>query len=202
MFLVSLSHNMVACAYTEGYFEYEVTDSSVTITGYFGRETDVTVPAMIAGNPVNTISTGAFINTTVKTLNLPDTIMTIESNAIGTSIKVVYNENLSGFQNDNYVSQNSSNVTEAEDGQNPQSAIGTVDSQNVQEKNNEQSTQTMDEAIDAVEVELDAQDTESEEEERKTESEKQDSDGIHWGVFVVFGLVLVATSIFIYLKRK
>ena len=82
-------------AYTEGYFEYEVADQSVTITGYFGEKTEVTVPAAIAGYPVNTIAAGAFKDTTVRKLNLPDTIMTIGQDAITQGIQVNYNSNLS-----------------------------------------------------------------------------------------------------------
>lgn len=79
--------------YTEGYFKYTVEDDSVAIVEYYGNEETVTVPSMIAGNPVNTIKSGAFVNTGVKVLNLPDTIMTIEEGAIGYGIQIVYNSN-------------------------------------------------------------------------------------------------------------
>ena len=65
--------------YSEGYFYYTVDDGSITIVGYFGNETEVTVPAMIAGIPVNTIAPGAFDGTTVRKVNLPDTIMSFEA---------------------------------------------------------------------------------------------------------------------------
>ena len=65
--------------YTEGCFEYRVEEGAVIICGYFGKETEVTVPASIAGNPVSVIAKGAFSNSeTVKKVWLPDTIMTIE----------------------------------------------------------------------------------------------------------------------------
>lgn len=83
-----------AMAYTEGYFYYEVEDQSVIITGYFGDETEVTVPASIAGNPVNVIAEGAFEDTEVTELKLPDTIMKIEEGALGDVAKITYNANL------------------------------------------------------------------------------------------------------------
>lgn len=80
--------------YTEGYFEYQQQDDSIVICYYFGKETEVTVPAMIAGNPVSTIASGAFTDCPeVTTIYLPDTVMTIESGAIGDGIRVVYNGN-------------------------------------------------------------------------------------------------------------
>lgn len=68
--------------YSEGYFYYTVQDQAITITGYFGREEEVTVPSSIAGAPVSRIASGAFLNTTVRILHLPGTIMTIEEGAI------------------------------------------------------------------------------------------------------------------------
>ena len=41
--------------YTEGYFQYEIVDEGIVITGYFGSEKTVTVPADIAGYPVSEI---------------------------------------------------------------------------------------------------------------------------------------------------
>lgn len=75
--------------YSEGYFYYTVSDGSITITGYFGREREVTVPASIAGIPVNAIGPGAFVGTTVEVLYLPNTIMYIAEGATGTA-RVVF----------------------------------------------------------------------------------------------------------------
>ena len=85
----------VACqadgAYIHGYFLYTVEDQSVTITAYTGRETEVVVPAMIAGNPVNTIAAGSFSDSpTVTVIYLPDTVVTIEEGAFGVGQAVVY----------------------------------------------------------------------------------------------------------------
>ena len=71
--------------YTEGYFYYTISDQSITITGYFGNETVVTVPSSIAGIPVNAIGPGAFANTSVQILYLPDTIRELGENATGTA---------------------------------------------------------------------------------------------------------------------
>ena len=80
--------------YTEGYFKYRVEKDSVTICDYFGKESEVTVPAMIVGNPVSKISKGAFAdNSKVKKVNLPDTIMTIEEGAFASGIRIVYDSN-------------------------------------------------------------------------------------------------------------
>ena len=80
--------------YTEGTLYYTVNNESVTIVGCFGKDAEVTVPAMIAGYPVNTIASGAFAeNEYVQTLYLPDTISTVEPGAIGDWIYVIYNAN-------------------------------------------------------------------------------------------------------------
>jgi len=71
--------------YTEGYFYYTVSDQSITITGYFGNETVVTVPSSIAGIPVNAVGPDAFAGTSVQILYLPDTIRELGENATGTA---------------------------------------------------------------------------------------------------------------------
>lgn len=79
--------------YSEGYFQYTIKDGGAAICGYFGSESTVTVPASIAGYPVSEISAGAFTDGSATTINLPDTIMTVEQNAIGQGTSVVYNSN-------------------------------------------------------------------------------------------------------------
>lgn len=71
--------------YTEGYFYYTVSDQSITIVGYFGNEAIVTVPASIAGIPVNAVGPNAFAGTSVQILYLPDTIRELGENATGTA---------------------------------------------------------------------------------------------------------------------
>ena len=49
---------------------------------------------MVAGYPVSVVGQGAFIDTdTVKSINLPDTIMEIQKGAIAKGINVVYMSN-------------------------------------------------------------------------------------------------------------
>lgn len=80
--------------YVNDYFQYTVADESVTIVNYYGKDSEVTVPSMIAGNPVNTIAAGAFSgNDKVTKVNLPDTIMTIEEKAFSGSQTVVFDSN-------------------------------------------------------------------------------------------------------------
>ena len=82
--------------YTEGYLEYRVEDDAISICGYFGSESEVTVPAFIAGYPVSEIASGAFEDAeTVEKVNLPDTIMRIEEGAFGRNQTVVYDSNTS-----------------------------------------------------------------------------------------------------------
>ncbi len=84
-----------AKAYTNGKFQYTIEDHSVTITLYFGESEEVTVPNMIAGEPVNVIAAGAFSgNDAVKKINLPDTIMSVEVGAFAASQQVIYDCNL------------------------------------------------------------------------------------------------------------
>lgn len=86
---------MAATVYTEGTLYYTMEDKSVTITGCFSKDDTVTVPSSIAGNPVNTIAKGAFSNTDyVKTVNLPDTIMTVEEGAFAAGITVNFSSNV------------------------------------------------------------------------------------------------------------
>ena len=80
--------------YTEGTLYYTITNESITITGCFGKNEEIRVPAMIAGIPVNTIASGAFAeNQYVKKVYLPDTISKVEPGAFGDWVKVIYNAN-------------------------------------------------------------------------------------------------------------
>ena len=88
---------LAANVYTEGALHYTIADESITITGYFGKDAAVTVPASIAGIPVNTIAKGAFTgNDNVKTVDLPDTITAVEEGAFASGITVNYNSNING----------------------------------------------------------------------------------------------------------
>lgn len=105
--------------YIHGYFRYRIEDNSVIITAYTGRETVVTVPAMIGGNPVNTIASGAFEkNTSVTTIYLPDTIMSVENGAFGAGQTVIYSwddDNTGGNNGNNDNNNNGGNTQTPED---------------------------------------------------------------------------------------
>lgn len=97
MALAMTATALAATVYTEGALHYTIADESITITGYFGKGAAVTVPASIAGIPVNTIAKGAFTgNDNVKTVDLPDTITAVEEGAFASGITVNYNSNVNG----------------------------------------------------------------------------------------------------------
>lgn len=97
MMLTMTGTALAATVYTEGALNYTIADESITITGYFGKDAEVTIPASIAGIPVNTIAKGAFTdNSSVRKVNLPDTITTVEEGAFAAGITVNYNSNLNG----------------------------------------------------------------------------------------------------------
>lgn len=97
MALAMTATALAATVYTEGALHYTIADESITITGYFGKDAAVTVPASIAGIPVNTIAKGAFTgNDNVKTVDLPDTITAVEEGAFASGITVNYNSNVNG----------------------------------------------------------------------------------------------------------
>lgn len=97
MALTMTATALAATVYTEGALHYTIADESITITGYFGKDAAVTVPASIAGIPVNTIAKGAFTgNDNVKTVDLPDTITAVEEGAFASGITVNYNSNING----------------------------------------------------------------------------------------------------------
>ena len=97
MALTMTATALAATVYTEGALHYTIADESITITGYFGKDAAVTVPASIAGIPVNTIAKGAFTdNANVKTVDLPDTITAVEEGAFASGIAVNYNSNVNG----------------------------------------------------------------------------------------------------------
>ena len=97
MALAMTASAQAATGFTEGALHYTIADESITITGYFGKDAAVTVPASIAGIPVNTIAKGAFTgNDNVKTVDLPDTITAVEEGAFASGITVNYNSNVNG----------------------------------------------------------------------------------------------------------
>ncbi len=89
--LVFVPGTALAETYQHGYLEYEVADQSVTITGYAGHEESATVPAMIGGNPVNSVAAGAFAEAdTIEAVFLPDTVVSVEQGAFAPGQAVVF----------------------------------------------------------------------------------------------------------------
>ena len=65
-----------------GDFVFSVENGEVTITGYTGNATDLTIPDVINGLPVTTIGRGAFAhNATLVNLHIPDSITHIGNEA-------------------------------------------------------------------------------------------------------------------------
>ena len=78
--------------YSEGPLYYTVENGSVIIAGYFGRESSVTVPSMIAGMPVNTIASGAFADEEHTVVILPDTVTVIQPGAFDDIDELIYSD--------------------------------------------------------------------------------------------------------------
>ena len=62
-------------------FAYTTANNRVTITGYTGSATALSVPAAIGGNPVVAIAAGAFSGKNVTAVALPETLTAIGDNA-------------------------------------------------------------------------------------------------------------------------
>lgn len=63
-------------------FEYTVMeDDTIEITKYIGDETDVVIPRKIEGKEVSIIGSAAFGGSNIKTLDMPDTVILLESAA-------------------------------------------------------------------------------------------------------------------------
>lgn len=99
--------------YSSGYFYYILEDESVSITGYFGPETETTVPSSIVGYPVSKICKGAFKdNKRLKTIHLPDTIMTIEAGSFSSDQKVIHDRGGSSSGSDTSAGGNTTETYE------------------------------------------------------------------------------------------
>lgn len=78
LFAISLT----ASAENYGNITYEIINDEITITGYSGKLTTVTIPETIKGYPVTTIGVQAFSRcSTLKSITLPDTVKTISDMA-------------------------------------------------------------------------------------------------------------------------
>lgn len=192
MALTMTATALAATVYTEGALHYTIADESITITGYFGKDAAVTVPASIAGIPVNTIAKGAFTgNDNVKTVDLPDTITAVEEGAFASGITVNYNSNVNG----------GSGATTGAD-------TGTVDVDNsgtagdttgttggtggAEDTGIDEGTVSVDDLPDSADSQTGAQDS---------AAVPQQSAGLTW-LWVLLGIIAVAAIIGIVVTRK
>ena len=79
--------------YTDGALLYVIEDDgNITIIEYFGREDTVEVPMAIGEHFVTSIGPNAFADSDVKSVDLPDTITSIASNAFNdiSSVTIKY----------------------------------------------------------------------------------------------------------------
>ena len=60
-----------------GYFTWQFLNNEMTITGYTGTETDITIPSQIYLIPVTTIGQQAFQNHQLTSVNIPDSVTSI-----------------------------------------------------------------------------------------------------------------------------
>lgn len=94
VFLFNIVSVGAATTYTEGDYNYLIEDQSITITYYKGNASEVTVPNSLVGYPVSKLAKGAFMNaSSLRKLNLPDTIVEIEEGALPEGITVIYDSN-------------------------------------------------------------------------------------------------------------
>lgn len=67
-----------AQAYSQGFWEYDVTDSGVRITRYTGGEVNVTIPSTLGNRPVVALGGGVFKdNAYLVTVRIPSTVIKI-----------------------------------------------------------------------------------------------------------------------------
>lgn len=62
-------------------FEYSISNNAVTITGYWGYETNVIVPETLSGYPVTSIGENGFWGADFLSIALPDSVTNIETYA-------------------------------------------------------------------------------------------------------------------------
>ena len=76
--MVFISNNSFATTGTYENLKYEITNNQVTITGYEGEITNITIPGKIEGYPVTKIKDSAFSNCkTLKSIIIPNSVTEI-----------------------------------------------------------------------------------------------------------------------------
>lgn len=68
--------------YSAGHFFYHSHEGYVSISGYLGRETEITIPSNISGKPVSEIESKAFDGCdTIQTITVPDTVVIVHEDS-------------------------------------------------------------------------------------------------------------------------
>lgn len=75
--MVFISNKSFATTGTYENLKYEITNNEVTITGYAGEITNITIPEKIEGYPVTKIDGGAFSDTGIVELVIPNSVTEI-----------------------------------------------------------------------------------------------------------------------------
>lgn len=70
-------------------FDIAVSGNTINITGYRGNASSIIIPDQIGGKTVVGIDSGAFLLTNAKTIQVPDTVVTIEDAAFPTTATIV-----------------------------------------------------------------------------------------------------------------
>lgn len=200
MALAMTATALAATVYTEGALHYTIADESITITGYFGKDAAVTVPASIAGIPVNTIAKGAFTgNDNVKTVDLPDTITAVEEGAFASGITVNYNSNVNGGNTPGDSKPDDSKPDDSKPADNKPNNGGSGDTTGTtggaggaEDTGIDEGTVSVDDLPDSADSQTGAQDS---------AAVPQQSAGLTW-LWVLLGVIAVAAIIGIVVTRK
>lgn len=186
---------LAATVYTEGALHYTIADESITITGYFGKDAAVTVPASIAGIPVNTIAKGAFTgNDNVKTVDLPDTITAVEEGAFASGITVNYNSNVNGGNTpgDSKPDDSKPDDSKPDDNKPDDNKPNNGGAGGAEDTGIDEGTVSVDDLPDSADSQTGAQDS---------AAVPQQSAGLTW-LWVLLGVIAVAAIIGIVVMRK
>ena len=84
---------LISFAATYGDFTYTASSKSVKITAYNGTDEVVKVPESVDGKTVKTIGKGAFYDTAVKVVYLPETVTKTEEGAFSSGVSVIFSDN-------------------------------------------------------------------------------------------------------------
>lgn len=77
-FSIDLHASQNDTVYSAGHFYYHSYPGYVSICGYIGDETDISIPSSISGKPVSVIESGAFDGCdSIKTIEVPDTVIKV-----------------------------------------------------------------------------------------------------------------------------